>query len=149
MPNGRVDHWIDGRRVAPRAGNYLSSIDPSLGTPWIEVPAGDADDVAAAVEAAKRAFAGPWRALPAMGRAGLLRAVAPINDRLGGLPGMPANLRETIASARASFLATHELAAECLGEAGGILESGELVIREAGGGRALSTSLFSRWSPDG
>ncbi len=76
LPNGRVDHWIDGRRVAPRAGHYLPSIDPSLGTAWIEVPAGDADDVAAAVEAAKKAFAGPWRALPAMGRAGLLRAVA-------------------------------------------------------------------------
>ena len=44
LPNGRVDHWIDGRRVAPRSGNYLPSIDPSLGTPWIEVPAGDADD---------------------------------------------------------------------------------------------------------
>jgi aldehyde dehydrogenase (NAD+) len=76
LPNGRVDHWIDGRRVAPRAGHYLPSIDPSLGTPWIEIPAGDVDDVAAAVEAAKRAFRGPWRALPAMGRAGLLRAVA-------------------------------------------------------------------------
>ena len=27
-----------------------------------------------------------------------------------------------------------------------VLESGELVLREEGGGRALSTSLFSRWS---
>ena len=76
LPNDRVDHWIDGRRVAPHAGRYLPSIDPSLGTQWTLVPAGDADDVAAAVDAARRAFAGPWRALPAMGRAGLLRAVA-------------------------------------------------------------------------
>ena len=29
---------------------------------------------------------------------------------------------------------------------GGLLESGELVLREEGGGRTLSTSLFSRWS---
>ena len=76
LPNGRVDNWIGGRRVAPQAGRYLPSIDPSLGTAWIEVPAGDAGDVAAAVAAAKAAFAGPWRALPAMGRAGLLRAAA-------------------------------------------------------------------------
>lgn len=74
LPKGRIDNWIDGRRVPPVAGRYLASIDPSLGTPWIEVPAGDAEDVAQAALAAKRAFEGPWRALPAMGRAALLRA---------------------------------------------------------------------------
>jgi 23S rRNA (cytosine1962-C5)-methyltransferase len=55
----------------------------------------------------------------------------------------------TAYSIRASFLSIHELAAECLAELGGLLESGELVLREAGGGRALSTSLFSRWSANG
>ena len=50
---------------------------------------------------------------------------------------------------RASFLTIDELAAECLDGLGGVLESGELVLREQGGGRALSTSLFSRWSRDG
>jgi 23S rRNA (cytosine1962-C5)-methyltransferase len=55
----------------------------------------------------------------------------------------------TAYSIRASFLAIDELAAECLEGRGGRLESGELVLREEGGGRALSTSLFSRWSPDG
>jgi 23S rRNA (cytosine1962-C5)-methyltransferase len=54
----------------------------------------------------------------------------------------------TAYSIRASFLSIHELAAECLEGVGGRLESGELVIREEGGGRGLSTSLFSRWSPD-
>ena len=54
----------------------------------------------------------------------------------------------TAYSIRASFLSIHELAAECLAPKGGHLESGELVLREEGGGRALSTSLFSRWSPD-
>ena len=37
-------------------------------------------------------------------------------------------------------------AAEHLAGIGGLLESGELVLREEGGGRRLSTSLFSRWS---
>jgi 23S rRNA (cytosine1962-C5)-methyltransferase len=55
----------------------------------------------------------------------------------------------TAYSIRASFLAIDELAAECLDGLGGRLESGELVLREEGGGRALSTSLFSRWSKDG
>ena len=55
---------------------------------------------------------------------GLLRAIAPINDRLGGLPGMPANLRETIAAAQASFLASHDKAARELGFAPRSLEQG-------------------------
>jgi 23S rRNA (cytosine1962-C5)-methyltransferase len=55
----------------------------------------------------------------------------------------------TAYSIRASFVAIDELAAECLEGLGGMLESGELLIREQGGGRALSTSLFSRWSADG
>ena len=54
----------------------------------------------------------------------------------------------TAYSIRSSFLSIHELSAECLAARGGLLESGELVIREEGGaGRGLSTSMFSRWSP--
>jgi 23S rRNA (cytosine1962-C5)-methyltransferase len=52
----------------------------------------------------------------------------------------------TAYSIRASFLSIDELAAEHLAGLGGLLESGELVLREEGGGRRLSTSLFSRWS---
>jgi 23S rRNA (cytosine1962-C5)-methyltransferase len=74
-------------------------------------------------------------------------------DLLGACAGLlsdtPIFLILTAYSIRASFLSMHELAAECLGGMGGLLESGELVLREDGGGRALSTSLFSRWSPDG
>jgi len=61
----------------------------------------------------------------------------------------PSFLILTAYSIRASFLSIHELSAECLAGLGGRLESGELVLREEGGGRALSTSLFSRWSRDG
>jgi 23S rRNA (cytosine1962-C5)-methyltransferase len=62
------------------------------------------------------------------------------------LSDKPLFLILTAYSIRASFLSIDELAAECLDGLGGRLESGELVLREEGGGRALSTSLFSRWS---
>lgn len=76
LQGARIDHWIDGGRRPPANGRYLESVDPSTGRVWIEVPDGDAQDVDAAVEAASRAFAGPWREMPAMQRAALLRAVA-------------------------------------------------------------------------
>jgi 23S rRNA (cytosine1962-C5)-methyltransferase len=51
----------------------------------------------------------------------------------------------TAYSIRASFFAIHALMRDALAGMGGTVESGELVIREKSGGRALSTSLFSRW----
>lgn len=56
----------------------------------------------------------------------------------------------TAYSIRASFYSIHELMRETMRGSGGLVESGELVIREAGldgktPGRTLSTSLFSRW----
>ena len=56
----------------------------------------------------------------------------------------------TAYSIRASFYSIHELMRETMRGAGGTVESGELIIRETGtdgegAGRALSTSLFSRW----
>ena len=62
------------------------------------------------------------------------------------LSDAPVFLILTAYSIRASFVAIDELAAEILAGMGGTLESGELLLREEGGGRALSTSLFSRWS---
>ena len=47
---------------------------------------------------------------------------------------------------RSSFVALHEIMSETLETRGGLLESGELVLRTPDGGRALSTSMFSRWS---
>lgn len=55
----------------------------------------------------------------------------------------------TAYSIRASFYAIDEVAAEALATRTGTLESGELVLREQGSGRRMSTSLFSRWSRDG
>ena len=51
----------------------------------------------------------------------------------------------TAYSIRASFFAIHALLRDSFAGMGGTVESGELVIREKAAGRALSTSLFSRW----
>jgi 23S rRNA (cytosine1962-C5)-methyltransferase len=58
----------------------------------------------------------------------------------------------TAYSIRASFYSIHELMRETMRGRGGMVESGELILREGGldgsePGRALSTSLFSRWVP--
>ena len=51
----------------------------------------------------------------------------------------------TAYSIRASFFSIHALMRDTFAGMGGMVESGELVIREKSAGRALSTSLFSRW----
>ncbi len=51
----------------------------------------------------------------------------------------------TAYSIRASFFAIHALMRDTFAGMGGTVELGELVIREKGAARALSTSLFSRW----
>lgn len=57
----------------------------------------------------------------------------------------PLALVLTAYSIRASFFAVHALVRDAFAGMGGRVESGELVIREQSAGRALSTSLFSRW----
>ena len=59
-----------------------------------------------------------------------------------------ASLVLTIYAIRASSLAFDQLCREVLSERGGRFESGELAIREQGGGRAVPTSLFTRWVSD-
>lgn len=58
----------------------------------------------------------------------------------------------TAYSIRASFYSIHELMRDTMRGRGGVVESGELILREGGldgnaPARALSTSLFSRWVP--
>lgn len=72
--------------------------------------------------------------LPAM--ADLCRAI---------LAPKPLSVVLTAYSIRASFFAIHALMRDTFAGMGGTVESGELVIREKSAGRALSTSLFSRW----
>ncbi|WP_208442058.1 RsmD family RNA methyltransferase [Bartonella raoultii] len=72
------------------------------------------------------------------------------------LPAMIKNCRKLLSdkplaivltaySIRASFYALHALMRDTLINLGGTIESGELILREETTGRALSTSLFSRW----
>ena len=49
---------------------------------------------------------------------------------------------------RASFFAMHEVMREAMRGRGGLVQSGELVLKEEAAGRSLSTSLFSRWVGD-
>ena len=51
----------------------------------------------------------------------------------------------TAYSIRASFFAIHALMCDRFTGLGGVVESGELILRERSANRALSTSLFSRW----
>jgi 23S rRNA (cytosine1962-C5)-methyltransferase len=51
----------------------------------------------------------------------------------------------TAYSIRASFYTMHELMRDAFTGMGGEVHSGELILREQSAGRALSTSLFSRW----
>jgi len=77
----------------------------------------------------------------------LLRACRALLD--GGDDPCGTALILTAYSIRASFYALHEIMRETMSnlgaDCGSIVQSGELILRQLHGGRALSTSLFSRW----
>lgn len=52
---------IGGKRVHAARGRRMETVDPATGKPFADIPMGDAEDVALAVESAKRALNGPWR----------------------------------------------------------------------------------------
>ena len=60
MTQERWNHFIDGHAVPPKSARYLDDHNPATGEKIAEVARGDAADVAAAVAAARAAFAG-WR----------------------------------------------------------------------------------------
>jgi aldehyde dehydrogenase (NAD+) len=72
----RYHNLIDGQSRPALSGRWLDSVEPATGRVWAQIPAGAADDVEAAVDAARRAFRGPWGRMPALQRAALLRRVA-------------------------------------------------------------------------
>src|SRR6266576_3023983 len=63
---------IDGSPRAARSGRTYTSTDPYTGQPWAQVPDADAQDVDAAVAAARAALGGPWGRLTATQRGKLL-----------------------------------------------------------------------------
>jgi aminomuconate-semialdehyde/2-hydroxymuconate-6-semialdehyde dehydrogenase len=68
-------NYIDGKLSPPNKGAYLDNIEPATGKVYSYVPASDASDVDAAVDAARKA-APAWAQLPLSERARLLREVA-------------------------------------------------------------------------
>ena len=72
---------IDGEWVDAASGRTFQSIDPFRGEPWAEVPDAGAEDVELAVQAARRALAGPWGALTGKERGRLMRELARVLAR--------------------------------------------------------------------
>ena len=77
---GNIEEYknlIGGAMCASASGKLLDSINPATGKMWARVPASDAADVNAAVEAARKAFPA-WAALPSAGRSQYLKQVSQI-----------------------------------------------------------------------
>ncbi|CAG9216025.1 Putative 3-oxopropanoate dehydrogenase [Paraburkholderia sabiae] len=66
-----LNHFIDGRLVAGASGQFADVFDPAQGRPSARVPVANADEVAAAVAAAKGAFPA-WSETPPLKRARLM-----------------------------------------------------------------------------
>lgn len=52
----KIQNYIDGKFVAPKAGKYFDNIEPAIGLAYSEIPNSQKEDVEAAVQAAKKAF---------------------------------------------------------------------------------------------
>lgn len=73
----RTPLYIDGKWVEPKSGKYLASYDPATGKPWYEASSGGAEDVDAAVSAARKALYEPkWRRMTQTDRGVLMRRFA-------------------------------------------------------------------------
>ncbi|WP_342640893.1 aldehyde dehydrogenase [Rhodoligotrophos ferricapiens] len=82
IEGARLNHFINGKRTAPRSGQYLQSFDPTTGQPWYEAADGDAADVDAAVQAAQAALVDPaWRRMTQSARGKLVRRLAELVAR--------------------------------------------------------------------
>ncbi|MFL5826524.1 MAG: aldehyde dehydrogenase family protein [Thermoleophilaceae bacterium] len=67
---------IGGDWVDAADGRTFETIDPATGEPICEVAQAGPDDVDRAVKAARAAFEGPWRSMPAAGRSALMNKLA-------------------------------------------------------------------------
>ena len=75
---------IGGRRVPAESGRTLSNTDPATEQPLPAIPRGEAADVDAAVQAARRAFTDPaWREMSADQRGRVLNQIADVLEEHG------------------------------------------------------------------
>jgi aminomuconate-semialdehyde/2-hydroxymuconate-6-semialdehyde dehydrogenase len=81
----RIANFVDGDYRAPAAARYLPVLEPATAEVFAEAPLSAAEDIDAAVAAARRA-APAWAATPPSERARILRAIAnEIDARLDSL----------------------------------------------------------------
>jgi aminomuconate-semialdehyde/2-hydroxymuconate-6-semialdehyde dehydrogenase len=85
-----VGHVMDGAEVPSRSGATFDSVNPATQRAWSRVARGGADDAAAAVAAARRAFdEGPWPRMTSDERGRILHRLADLleadADELGRL----------------------------------------------------------------
>lgn len=71
---------IGGERVASIGGGFIESINPATEEVWARVPDGTAEDVDAAVGAARAALHGPWRRMSATARGDIIRRLGDLLD---------------------------------------------------------------------
>ena len=57
---GTVNHWIDGKEFVSTSGRTAPVFDPALGTETKRVALANANEIAAAINSAKKAFP-EWR----------------------------------------------------------------------------------------
>lgn len=128
-------NYIDGKWVAAASGRTFESINPATGEPIGSVPFSEAEDVAAAVAAATRAFE-KWRKTPAPRRAEVLhRAADLIRDR-----------KQTLGE-----LLTREMGKVLTEALGDVQEAIDMGMYMAGEGRRLNgllvpSELPSKWA---
>ena len=111
----RYQLFIGGSWVDAKAGGTFLSTNPTTGTPWAEVAEGRAEDIDAAVSAARAAYDGGWRDASASERAATLR-------RLGDALSRPDVVER---------LAVHEL-----------LDTGKVIREAVGLARAFSSWCY-------
>jgi acyl-CoA reductase-like NAD-dependent aldehyde dehydrogenase len=75
---------IGGERTDAADGRSFETVDPSTGQPIADVAHAGAEDVDRAVQAARAAFEGKWRKLPAAARTGLMLKLADVVEEHSG-----------------------------------------------------------------
>ena len=73
--------FIDGRWAEAASGKTFDSVNPSTGEVLASIAEGDSEDIDRAVEAARRAFNGPWRKFKPFDRQNLLLKLADLVEQ--------------------------------------------------------------------
>lgn len=74
--NDQYDHFINGKWVPPKEGNYFKTSSPSTGKKLAEVAEGSVADVNAAVKAARKAYETTWSKVSARERGKYIYRIA-------------------------------------------------------------------------